>query len=143
MAGIEPQLCWSASGNELRATTESLSSHATHGTSGLPTLAVFRFFSRPAARSFESLPGTDTARESVCRTPMRSVFSSRTHGGDRPSLETTNHLSRPGSVSAPVGRGKLTIRAVSGTKMPDGRTVLVCLVSEHGLASEVRGFGVG
>ena len=139
MAGIEPQLCWSASGNELRVhTTESLSSHTTHGTSGLPTLAVFRFFSGTAATSLESLRGTDTARESVGGTPLRSLFSS-----PRPSLETTNHLSRPGSVSAPVGRGKLTVRAVSGMRMPDGRTVLVCLVSEHGLASEVRGFGVG
>ena len=87
MAGIESQLCWSASLNEIRVhTTESLSSHVGHGTSGLPTLATFRFFSKPVPLSFESLPGTDTSRERVRRTPppwMSSVFSSpRTHGGD-------------------------------------------------------------
>lgn len=37
---------------------------------------------------------------------------------------------------------KLTVRAVESVEMTDGRTLLMCLVSERGLASEVRFFFV-
>lgn len=39
--------------------------------------------------------------------------------------------------AAKIAAGNLSVRAVEAVEMRDGRTVLVCLVSERGLASEV------
>lgn len=127
--GIKPLLYWSVCGNELRVySTESLGSHACRDANTLPTQATFSFWSESEPFALDSPPGALSSQY--------SVNPSSVSGSSPPRV--FDHFPRPGSAMASTGRKRLAVRAVSSVEIGDGRRILVCLVSEHGVESEVR-----
>lgn len=127
--GIKPLLYWSVCGNELRVyRTESLGSHACRDANALPTQTTFSFWSESEPSAFDTPPGSLSSQYSVNPSSVSGSSPQRVF----------DHFPRPGSAMTSTGREKLAVRAVSSVEIGDGRRVLVCLVSEHGLESEVR-----
>lgn len=161
------QLCWSAHGNELRAhSTVRLEPHAGHGTTGLPEQALFRFFSSPdsdqpvnkysnnssssfSRRTFQE-PTLRTVPPPPCSSSSLSHFGVTNDGCDSTTRDSGRSggggrlRAAPGSPrelggDSRVAGKKLPVRAVAAAELrEDGSTVLVCLVSDHGVSSEVR-----
>lgn len=67
--------------------------------------------------------------------PVRGRNDGSRHGS---SPRGSDCSPRERAGTAKMSAGSLSVRAVEAVEIRDGRTILVCLVSERGLASEVR-----
>lgn len=100
----------------------------------------------PDRFSSGEIGGTDGKGSGAAAVTVAGGRSSSSYVQVHPNALRESRCARGGGEGAAFGAmynaaAKLLVRAVEAVDMRDGRTLLLCLVSERGLDSEVRLFG--